>query len=67
MKIILIHYSYYEASGPEKYLFNITRLLVQEGHEVIPFSIHYSENIITNSKYLYSVFNQRIQKMLISI
>jgi glycosyltransferase involved in cell wall biosynthesis len=49
VKIILIHYRYYEASGPESYLFNIKKVLEDNGHEVIPFSLNYPENI--NSKY----------------
>jgi glycosyltransferase involved in cell wall biosynthesis len=44
MKIIIIHYRYYEASGPERYLFNITKLLQDNGHEVIPFSLDFKEN-----------------------
>ena len=49
MKIILIHYRFYEASGPESYLFNIKKVLEDNGHEVIPFSLNYPENI--HSKY----------------
>lgn len=44
MKIVIIHYRYYEASGPERYLFNITKLLQNNGHEVIPFSLDFKEN-----------------------
>jgi len=44
MKIILIHYRYYEASGPERYLFNISKVLKERGNEVIPFSLNYTEN-----------------------
>ena len=44
MKILLIHYRYYEASGPERYLFNISKLLNDYGHEVIPFSLDYQKN-----------------------
>ena len=44
MRILLIHYRYYEASGPEKYLFNITKLFEEKGHEVIPFSLNYANN-----------------------
>lgn len=44
MKILLIHYRYYEASGPERYLFNISKLLNDYGHEVIPFSLSFKEN-----------------------
>ena len=48
MKILLIHYRYYQASGPERYLFNIKKLLESKGHEVIPFSLKYKDN--NNSK-----------------
>ena len=44
MKILIVHYRYYEASGPEKYLFGISKLLEDKGHTVIPFSLNYSEN-----------------------
>lgn len=44
MKIVLIHHRYYPASGPERYLFNIKRLLEQNGHEIVPFSINYDLN-----------------------
>ena len=44
MKIILIHYRYYDASGPETYLFNVTKMLTDKGHEVIPFSLDYAKN-----------------------
>jgi len=44
MKIVLIHYRYYEVSGPERYLFNISKVLKESGHEVIPFSLNYPEN-----------------------
>ena len=52
MKILIIHYRYLHGSGPESYLFNVTKLLEQHGHEVIPFSINYSNNVPTKySKY----------------
>lgn len=44
MKIVIIHYRYYESSGPERYLFNISEMLKLRGHEVIPFSLQYFEN-----------------------
>jgi len=52
MKILLVHYRYYESSGPEKYLFNVTKLFEENGHEVVPFSLNYDENKKTTfSKY----------------
>ena len=47
MKILLVHYRYYEWGGPERYLFNVTRALTQQGHEVIPFSIAHPDNAET--------------------
>ena len=49
MKIIIIHYRYYEASGPERYLFNVSKLLKENGHKVIPFSLDFKQN--KKSKY----------------
>lgn len=49
MKILLIHYRYYEVSGPEKYLFNIKNALEELDHEVIPFTLGYHKN--KKSKY----------------
>lgn len=52
MKIIVIHYRYYESSGPERYLFNISEVLRMKGHVVIPFSLSYPKNNYTEySKY----------------
>ena len=47
MKILIVNYRYYPAGGPEKYMFNISRLLEANGHEVIPFSTHSSMNMAT--------------------
>lgn len=44
MKIAIVHYRFYEASGPEKYLFRIKAILEQKGHKVIPFSLNYPQN-----------------------
>ena len=44
MKILLVNYRYFISGGPEKYMFNITKKLQQEGHEVIPFSIKSNKN-----------------------
>lgn len=49
MKILLVNYRYFISGGPEKYMFNITKKLEQEGHEVIPFSIKSNKN--KNTKY----------------
>ena len=44
MKILLVNYRYFISGGPEKYMFNITKKLKEEGHEVIPFSIKSDKN-----------------------
>lgn len=44
MKIAIVNYRYFIEGGPERYLFNITDILLSHGHEVIPFSIKNSRN-----------------------
>ena len=44
MKILLINIRYGYIGGPERYLFNLKRLLENNNHEVIPFSIKYPIN-----------------------
>ncbi|HJW74130.1 MAG TPA: glycosyltransferase family 4 protein [Thermoleophilia bacterium] len=44
MRICLINYRYFVSSGPERYLFGIKRLLEEQGHEVVPFSVRYRAN-----------------------
>lgn len=52
MKILLVNYRYFISGGPEKYMFNIKKMLEENGHEVIPFSIHSDKNLETEySKY----------------
>lgn len=52
MRILLVNYRYFISGGPEKYMFNIKRLLEENGHEVIPFSVHSNKNVETEySKY----------------
>lgn len=48
MKILIVHYRYFISGGPERYLFNVKRALEERGHEVVPFSIHNSNNIPTS-------------------
>jgi len=45
MRISLIDYRYFVSSGPERYMFAVKRLLEERGHEVIPFSIRYRQNM----------------------
>lgn len=52
MRILLVNYRYFISGGPEKYMFNIKKMLEEHGHEVIPFSIHSNKNVETEySKY----------------
>lgn len=52
MRILLVNYRYFISGGPEKYMFNIKKMLEDNGHEVIPFSIHSNKNVQTEySKY----------------
>lgn len=52
MRILLVNYRYFISGGPEKYMFNIKKMLEDNGHEVIPFSIHSNKNVETEySKY----------------
>lgn len=45
MKIVIVHYRYFETGGPERYLFNIIKLLKNDGHDVIPFSVQHNKNL----------------------
>lgn len=44
MTIAIVNYRYFIEGGPERYLFNITEILEQHGHTVVPFSILNSRN-----------------------
>ena len=60
MRILLVNYRYFISGGPEKYMFNIKKLLEENGHEVIPFSIHSSKNVETEySKYFVEPIGNR--------
>lgn len=45
MRVLIANYRYFVSSGPERYLFNIKSRLEAAGHEVIPFSVRYSQNL----------------------
>ncbi|MEJ2212151.1 MAG: glycosyltransferase [Anaerolineae bacterium] len=45
IKILLINKFYYLRGGTERYCFDVTRLLRQEGHTVIPFSMAHERNL----------------------
>lgn len=60
MRILLVNYRYFISGGPEKYMFNIKKLLENNGHEVIPFSIHSNKNVPTEySKYFVEPIGNR--------
>lgn len=44
MRILLINHRYFIASGAERYLFNIERVLERAGHQTALFSIAYKQN-----------------------
>jgi len=44
LRILIVHYRYFVSSGPERYLFNVKRLLEERGHEVVVFSVAYRQN-----------------------
>ncbi len=58
MKILLINYAFFVTGGPERYMFNVTKLLEEHGHTVIPFSMDLKDNVETKySKYFASPIN----------
>jgi glycosyltransferase involved in cell wall biosynthesis len=60
MRILLVNYRYFISGGPEKYMFNIKKMLEEHGHEVIPFSIHSNKNVETEySKYFVEPIGSR--------
>lgn len=60
MRVLLVNYRYFISGGPEKYMFNIKRLLEKNGHEVIPFSVHSNKNEPTEySKYFVEPIGSR--------
>ena len=47
MKIIIVNYRFFVSGGPERYLFNVIKLLQEHGHTVAPFSIKHNNNVFT--------------------
>jgi glycosyltransferase involved in cell wall biosynthesis len=45
MKILMVNKFHYARGGTERYCFDVTRLLHQEGHTVIPFSMAHERNL----------------------
>jgi len=44
-KILIVNYRYFLSGGPERYLFNLTNLLSDQGYDILPFSVNYSKNV----------------------
>lgn len=60
MRILLVNYRYFISGGPEKYMFNIKKMLEDNGHEVVPFSVHSNKNVETEySKYFVEPIGSR--------
>lgn len=60
MRILLVNYRYFLSGGPEKYMFNIKKMLEDRGHEVIPFSVHSNKNVETEySRYFVEPIGSR--------
>ena len=60
MKIILANYRYFISGGPERYMFNVIERLSNNNHKVIPFSIHYNQNLQTQyAKYFVEPLGNR--------
>lgn len=47
MKILIINYRFFVSGGPERYMFNLIELLQENSHIVIPFSINYNFNLVS--------------------
>jgi len=64
MKILIANYRYFISGGPERYMFNVSNALSARGHEVIPFSIHYTKNQSTQySQYFVEPLGTRDEVM----
>lgn len=50
MKIIMADNFHYVRGGAQRYVFELSELLISKGHEVIPFSVEYEKNIDTEYK-----------------
>lgn len=62
MKILLANYRYFISGGPERYMFNLMDQLSDHGHEIIPFSIKYKQNKVSEySKYFVSSLGNQDQ------
>jgi len=62
MKILLANYRYFISGGPERYMFNLLSQLEKQQHEIIPFSIDYSQNLTSKyKKYFVSPIGKKEQ------
>lgn len=49
MKILIVNLRYFISGGPERYLFNVKKVLESHGHKVYPFSVKH--NLNENNEY----------------
>jgi len=55
LNVLLTNYRYFVSGGPERYLFNLKRLLEERRHKVVPFSVSHPRNEETEySRYFLS-------------
>ena len=47
MKILMVHKFYYVEGGAERYVFNVTDLLEEKDHTVIPFAMQDDRNFVS--------------------
>ncbi len=47
MRVLMINKFYHLRGGTERYVFDMTRVLERQGHEVIPFAMRHPENVDT--------------------
>jgi glycosyltransferase involved in cell wall biosynthesis len=45
MKILMINKFYFEKGGADRYFFELTKLLEENGHSVVPFAMAHSKNL----------------------
>ncbi|MCK4235603.1 MAG: glycosyltransferase family 4 protein [Candidatus Krumholzibacteria bacterium] len=45
MRILMVQTFYYYRGGDSTYMFNLTKLLEENGHEVVPFAMHHPQNL----------------------
>jgi glycosyltransferase involved in cell wall biosynthesis len=45
MKILMVNKFFYPFGGTESYVFNLSRMLMNKGHQVVPFGMKHEDNI----------------------